>query len=231
MEEGLAIPEFRSEIRSLNKLRQAAPELFIEGYSQVVQRQNHPRLIKESEISGWKSKTFTENGFEIKRNILVYHRPDGNRLYFVAPSDEIPLIGLKENTLSNKNEFPWIPCCFRYSYYTSIKNLSDEDPFHFSLWVDIISTTFVFVVFVSDGYLHVDNKYPLNIPRGKAVRFFRMLENLPMELQMVICNRLGCSMRNSITGKEFEDRYKKIADDERKKDAYDKIMNSTLGDF
>lgn len=52
---------------------------------------------------------------------------------------------------------------------------------------------FALVVFLADGYVRTTPQ----TPRAPA-RFFGMVELLPLELQMLVCNRVYGSMRNSV---------------------------------
>ena len=65
---------------------------------------------------------------------------------------------------------------------------------------------FALTVFLSDDFLTVSEK-----GISKEKRFFQIIENLPMELQMVLCQRsIGCSKIN-IPTKDSEPAFKKIA--------------------
>ena len=72
---------------------------------------------------------------------------------------------------------------------------------------EMIARTFALVVFLSDGFLSVENSI---IHQGER-RFFRILQELPMELQMVICHRIYGSVRNIILSKNSEEAFRKLA--------------------
>jgi hypothetical protein len=57
-------------------------------------------------------------------------------------------------------------------------------------------------VFLSDGLLRLKAK--TNTPKAKRTRFFRIMAELPLELQMLISHRAVGSMRNNIPGEDSE---------------------------
>lgn len=213
---GLTEAHVDNLILNRETLKRTAPELFVPGYSRNVQVGRQPKIISDSEIREWESKTYriykesynedlriNQGGHVIcHRKVLVYHRPNGSKLYFVAPSDERPIIGLCKNNLPNKEEFPWIPCCYGCSNINKNPLLnpdkSPRDPVHFKYWEPSQFKVFALVVLNSDGILNVSGN------QDPATRFFRIIQELPMELQMVICHRLRDSMRNNISSQEFE---------------------------
>jgi len=66
---------------------------------------------------------------------------------------------------------------------------------------------FALVVFVSDGLLQI---YNTTIP-SSAARYFSIASQLPLELQMVLCYRVGGSSKEIIPGKESEFAFKELA--------------------
>jgi len=66
---------------------------------------------------------------------------------------------------------------------------------------------FALVVFVSDGLLQI---YNTTIP-SSAARYFSIASQLPLELQMVLCYRVGGSSKEIIPGKESELAFKELA--------------------
>jgi len=65
---------------------------------------------------------------------------------------------------------------------------------------------FALVVFVSDGLLQVKDTTP-----SPAARFFSIVAQLPLELQMVLCYRVVGSPKEIIPGKESEAAFKELA--------------------
>ena len=73
-------------------------------------------------------------------------------------------------------------------------------------WYDELAEMFAVVVFVSDGLLEIKDTTP-----SLAARFFSIAALLPLELQMVLCNRLVGSGKEIIPGKESEVAFKELA--------------------
>ena len=65
---------------------------------------------------------------------------------------------------------------------------------------------FALVIFLCDGLLEIKGKNT-----SEAARFFRVIERLPMELQIVLCCRVVGSMRMNISGEQREDAFKNLA--------------------
>jgi len=65
---------------------------------------------------------------------------------------------------------------------------------------------FALVVFVSDGLLQV--KVTIATP---AARFFSIVAQLPLELQMVLCFRQVGSNKDIVSGKDSEVAFKELA--------------------
>ena len=68
-----------------------------------------------------------------------------------------------------------------------------------------IGRLFALVVLLSDGFLAMKNARL----RSPKVRFFKMANRLPMELQMVLCNRVYCSAREIVRTALSEPAFKK----------------------
>lgn len=86
------------------KLKQIAPEIFIEGYPQKCT--NQPTIISDDEVenakkSGKRVMVFPKNNNEgiTQRNYICEHEN------YIYP-------GLRKNPLRNKNKVPYLPCCY-----------------------------------------------------------------------------------------------------------------------
>jgi len=71
---------------------------------------------------------------------------------------------------------------------------------------EVSASTFSLVIFMCDGYLELSS----SDKKQKTVRFFRMLQMLPMELQMIVCNRAAGSGKTNIPTKHSESAFKYI---------------------
>ena len=65
---------------------------------------------------------------------------------------------------------------------------------------------YALVVFVADGLLRV-RKEP-----WRAARFFRIAARLPLDLQMVLCQRMAGSSKEGIPGKDSEEAFRILAE-------------------
>ncbi len=95
-------------------LREYAPEMFIQGYSRLVQTPMQPVPVDLKDVSMWENQTFTDRlGRVAHRKVLpILNKEEGKLYMFAAPGNEYPYIGLRYNTMDNKDQFPYIPCCF-----------------------------------------------------------------------------------------------------------------------
>jgi len=66
----------------------------------------------------------------------------------------------------------------------------------------MVPHVFVLMVLKSDGYLAI--RRPLTGQEERAARFFRISDSLPMELQMILCNRFGGLSGNFVLSQSLE---------------------------
>ena len=98
-----------SKITSLKRL---APEIFVGKYSRKVQKANQPVIIPPDQVQVWKTNNkIMYEGKEIDRPVLPFP-PNNPRLYFSCEGNDYPFIGVIENTLENREEYPCLPKCF-----------------------------------------------------------------------------------------------------------------------
>lgn len=97
----------------IERLKEAAPELFVNGYARKCQCIFQPIAIPPDEIEAWQNQTFIYKDTMRQRQIMSFP-PENPRWNFVCPNDSAPFPGVKMNKdLSNKEEFPCVPCCFK----------------------------------------------------------------------------------------------------------------------
>jgi len=70
---------------------------------------------------------------------------------------------------------------------------------------EMAAEVFALVVFVSDGLLQI-----IDITPSPAARFFSIVTQLPLELQMVLCYRVVGSSKEIIPGKDSEAAFKNL---------------------
>lgn len=111
------------------KLKKLASDIFVSGYPALCS--NPPIAITEDEIDYWKNQKVTvsyttNDGTKVKRQKQrkVLSFPSENPKYhFVCEGNNNPYIDTLKNTLSNKSEYPRLPCC----YQTEHPNISVSD--------------------------------------------------------------------------------------------------------
>lgn len=57
------------------------------------------------------------------------------------------------------------------------------------------------IIFMCDGYYELN----CNSDNNKGTRFFKIIQQLPLELQMVLIHRMSKSLKNNISGEIFND--------------------------
>jgi hypothetical protein len=112
---------YSSSDTKINRLKQAAPDVFVPGYARKCLCQFQPIAIEENEIDDWTQQKITYRGEEIERQVLSFP-PDNPKYYFVCPDDNYPFPGVKRNKLENKELYPGLPCCFKDNQIDSIKS-------------------------------------------------------------------------------------------------------------
>lgn len=104
-----------------HELSVVAPGIFVNGYARSCQKKYKPALIHPDHIAEWEAQTFTRGGKTYHRQVLPF--PHVNpEIYLVCTSEEYPFPGVKQNNLSNKAEYPYIPCCYQVDQTTKAGN-------------------------------------------------------------------------------------------------------------
>lgn len=86
-------------------LQASRPDIFIDGYSTVCQTQRQPTVIDEDQYN-----SLTEEQKEMTMKFPYTEDPDEIQLILMCPEDH-PYPNILNNRLSNKSEFPVLPCC------------------------------------------------------------------------------------------------------------------------
>lgn len=106
------VPERKS------KLELIAPDIFVKKYSRnCAPSERMPTLLTSEK----KANKYKKKG----KQIMVFPRPkqeqephypsDGTRqYYYVCTNPEYPYPGLQKNKLGNADDYPYVPCCFKY---------------------------------------------------------------------------------------------------------------------
>lgn len=82
----------------IKELQRRAPEVFVTEYGKRCQKERQPVMIDESEIDEY--------------NEVLAFPPSDPKYYFVCPYKDYPYPGIQRNRTKNRNEFPYLPCCF-----------------------------------------------------------------------------------------------------------------------
>ena len=97
----------------IERLKEIAPDLFVNGYARKCQCIFQPISIPPDEIQAWQNNTFLHKEAMRQRQVMAFP-PDNPRWNFVCPNDSAPFPGVKFNKeLSNKDIYPCVPCCFK----------------------------------------------------------------------------------------------------------------------
>lgn len=113
IQDGFVVPRPSGYKHKIEQLQDLAPDLFVSGYARKCQCPLQPIIIGPRDVDTWRNKTFIENGLPRQRQVMAFPR-ENSRWLFVCPSDTDPYPGVKENrTLTNREEYPFIPCCFK----------------------------------------------------------------------------------------------------------------------
>lgn len=103
----------KSNMTNLRLLKYYDNDLFVTHYATKCQAPSQPKPINEQEIAYWKNKGRQVVKFpaKIKNSNKTFNYKIQN--YYVSSSDDTPYIGLMENTLSNKDDYPYIICSYK----------------------------------------------------------------------------------------------------------------------
>jgi len=97
----------------IERLKEVAPDIFVNGYARKCQCVFQPIAIPQDEVQAWENKTFLYKEVIKKRQVMAFP-PDNPRFHFVCPNDSAPFPGVKHNKdLVNKDTYPCLPCCFK----------------------------------------------------------------------------------------------------------------------
>ena len=77
------------------------PELFVSGYRRICAEDRHPTIIDEDETID----------LEEYKDYIKF--PKDDKYCYQCKNKKYPYIGLLTNTLSNMNQFEYIPCCYK----------------------------------------------------------------------------------------------------------------------
>jgi hypothetical protein len=91
-------------------LTKQRPDIFISGYARECQKKEQPTIIDKKDVAYYKAQTFERKGVIYNRQVMDFP-PDNPTIHLVCLNEK-QFPGLMENTLSNKDKFPFLPCCY-----------------------------------------------------------------------------------------------------------------------
>lgn len=113
-----------NESKKSRQLRMKKPDIFPVGYSRFCQvKPGQPSIIDADQVEEWEDKGY---------QVLEYPgslKPDEESSYYVCDNPDEGGIypQLKENTLSNKDEYPYIPCCLKKNQQTKNQRILEGE--------------------------------------------------------------------------------------------------------
>jgi hypothetical protein len=110
-QDGFVLPRATGSMSKIDQLQDLAPDLIVSGYARKCQCPHQPQIIGPNDVDVWRQRRFVMKGVLQERQILPFPR-ENPRWLFVCPSDTFPYPGVRDNDLSNKEIYPYIPCCF-----------------------------------------------------------------------------------------------------------------------
>lgn len=133
------IPDFgiiyKQDIKPLEQ-SDIVPELFVSNYTRFCNEERFPTLIKsDDEKKKYQKNQIIKFPRDKPKNGVSYESDGKNQQNYVCLNPEFPYPGLKENNLTNRKEFPYIPCCFKtdqtkkkiYNWYYFNKEIETEE--------------------------------------------------------------------------------------------------------
>jgi hypothetical protein len=143
------IPDFKivqedesiEKSETINILKEEVPELFVNGYNRKCP--SSPIIIEEEDVDKYE-----------KNRVMKFPKTqeEGEQYNYVCEPESMlekyknnKYIGLRVNTLSNKNKFQWIPCCYSHDQTKSentgySKYFSDKKSYKKTAQQNIIKT-------------------------------------------------------------------------------------------
>ena len=109
------------------KLKKLDSDIFVSEYPKICPRP--PISISSDEIEYWKTQYVTEvekneKGKTVitkkERQVMSFPK-DNPKFHFVCDDNSAPYIGLVRNTLSNKDDYPGLPCCYQTDHQIPTK--------------------------------------------------------------------------------------------------------------
>lgn len=95
----------------LTDLQSVAPHIFENNYkSKICQKKTQPVIIPPQLVDQWNEE---HDNDEYQKAVVFPPEAEGTgeEIYLGCPVDKTPYVSMKENILSNRGEYPYLPCC------------------------------------------------------------------------------------------------------------------------
>lgn len=92
------------DVQQTFSLQENVPEVFVSGYSRTCSSWKMPKMIEEEDIKQYQPSQVMIFPKDPKEGLQHYYACDNNNEYIH--------IGVRVNQLSNRDQFPYVPCCF-----------------------------------------------------------------------------------------------------------------------
>ena len=106
----IILPDVRLKLKEYDMI---APEVFVTNYTRTCQDFRIPKIVTKKEAKKYENSILFPRNPPTWKNAISYPSDGINQQYYVCPNPEYPYPGLKVNKLSNSEEFPYVPCCFK----------------------------------------------------------------------------------------------------------------------
>lgn len=105
------------QVKRIDLLKEAVPDLFLKQYARKCQGDQQPTIVDNPQF-------YESKGYQV---VEFPQQPNRDNKYYICESRQYPYPGLQQNTLPNKDIYPYIPCCFETQQLnTNIPNYIQE---------------------------------------------------------------------------------------------------------
>lgn len=146
-----------SEKPAKKSLKNLVPELFLPNYTRICLHK--PEIIDYNDFEPYKEEEFMFIDPDTETQVMLFPKSEdeGPQNYYICRDDEYKNPGIRINTLANKKEYPYVPCCYKTDQ--TVKKASDYSEYYHgvktvaAVMQQRIITTNKFVGFSKFGYL------------------------------------------------------------------------------
>lgn len=153
--------------KRISALKRYAPDLFISGYARICQNRKPVPVMNTEDEKKW-----------ITKNKQIIKFPKNTENKYVCPDDDYPFVGLINNNLQNKHEYPYLPCCYKTDQSKSDESNLNKYLYDIDTPDDLINTKHVTHIFKTNRILD-----PLRFGKihSNLTDFLRRAENSETE--------------------------------------------------